>query len=267
MIYKERPLWSWGSAFGHKSAELLLACLINLLPESFGALSVSVWTLPAFLGACPGFGGWCLHLITGSTSQAHQKGYPARTMGLCWSGWGNLSPSEMKWVLVAQRNLERSGNQPGSPDYQTGKNPGSNSDLFQEAEGESDQLSKGTLVTTFYGVKPCLSGAGSGMEAPCYVTVCESVSLRWSLLMKQMWSPDLWLSGKLTWSRVSPNRASGPGLIQTLYGQEMPKSLWGEGSGWRWTKWVVLFVFPCVPERRTPYLLSTVFIPSIFVSV
>jgi hypothetical protein len=41
--HKEGPLCSWGSVFGLKSAESLLACLINLLPESFGALSVSVW--------------------------------------------------------------------------------------------------------------------------------------------------------------------------------------------------------------------------------
>jgi hypothetical protein len=39
-----------------------------------------------------------------------------------------------------------------------------------------------------------------------------------------------------------------------------------EGSGWRQRKQVVLLVFP-VPERRTPYLPSTVFIPSFFVSV
>jgi hypothetical protein len=45
MVYKESPLGSWGSAFGLESAELLLACLINLLLESFGALSVSVWAL------------------------------------------------------------------------------------------------------------------------------------------------------------------------------------------------------------------------------
>jgi hypothetical protein len=32
-------------------------------------------------------------------------------------------------------------------------------------------------------------------------------------------------------------------------------------------KQVVLFGFPCVLERRTPYLLSTVLIPSVFVSV
>jgi hypothetical protein len=40
MVYKESPFCSQGSAFGLKSTELLLACLINLLSESFGALSV-----------------------------------------------------------------------------------------------------------------------------------------------------------------------------------------------------------------------------------
>jgi hypothetical protein len=41
MVYQETPLCSWGSAFGCESAELLPACLINLLPESFGAQSLS----------------------------------------------------------------------------------------------------------------------------------------------------------------------------------------------------------------------------------
>jgi hypothetical protein len=36
---RKAPL-SQCAAFGHESAELLLACLINLLPESFGALLV-----------------------------------------------------------------------------------------------------------------------------------------------------------------------------------------------------------------------------------
>jgi hypothetical protein len=39
-----------------------------------------------------------------------------------------------------------------------------------------------------------------------------------------------------------------------------------EGSGQIQTKQVVLFVFPCVPERRTLYLLSTALIPSVSVS-
>jgi hypothetical protein len=49
--------------------------------------------------------------------------------------------------LVAQRNLERLGNQPRSPTHQTGKNMGSNSGLLQKAEAKSDQLPKDTLVT------------------------------------------------------------------------------------------------------------------------
>jgi hypothetical protein len=41
MVYKESPLCSRGSAFGYESTELLPACVINLLPKSFRALSVS----------------------------------------------------------------------------------------------------------------------------------------------------------------------------------------------------------------------------------
>jgi hypothetical protein len=58
--------------------------------------------------------------------------------------------------------------------------------------------------------------------------VCESVSLRHSLVTKQMQSPNPQVGGKLIWSRVSPNRASSLGLIQILHSQEMPKSLQGE---------------------------------------
>jgi hypothetical protein len=42
MIRKESPLCFWGSVFGLEPVQLLLACLINLLPKSFGAFSVSV---------------------------------------------------------------------------------------------------------------------------------------------------------------------------------------------------------------------------------
>jgi hypothetical protein len=82
--------------------------------------------------------------------------------------------------------------------------------------------------------------------------------------MMQVWSPDLQIHDKLIWSRVSPNRASGPGLIWTHYSQEMPKSLQGE---WPEMDEACGVVFPCVPERRTPYLLSAALIPSVFVSV
>jgi hypothetical protein len=39
MVYKESPLCSRGSTFGLESAESMPACLINLLPKSFGALT------------------------------------------------------------------------------------------------------------------------------------------------------------------------------------------------------------------------------------
>jgi hypothetical protein len=55
--------------------------------------------------------------------------------------------------------------------HQTGKNPSSNSGLTEEAEGESNQLSKRTLVTALFGVKLCLSSSGSGVEVLCCLGV------------------------------------------------------------------------------------------------
>jgi hypothetical protein len=53
----------------------------------------------------------------------------------------SLSPSELRrQVFVTQRNPERLRNQFENPAHQTSKNPGLNSALPQEAEGESDQL-------------------------------------------------------------------------------------------------------------------------------
>jgi hypothetical protein len=68
MVYKESPLCSWCSAFGQKSTESLLACWINLLPESFRALNLCLSPSAPFLGACPGFGGWCFHLLVASSA-------------------------------------------------------------------------------------------------------------------------------------------------------------------------------------------------------
>jgi hypothetical protein len=248
-------LWTWVH-------ELLLACLINLLPESFWCpLSLCLSPPATFLGVHPGFGGWCFYQLN---ALGPLGGPPLPgTTSLCWSGGGSLSPSEpRRRVPVAQTNMERLRNQPGSPTHQTGKNPGSNSG---GRPGVWSTL-KSTQVMPFWGVKLCLSGSGSRVEVLCCVRVCESASLRCSLVMKQVWSPDPWVCCELRWSTVSPNRASGLGLIQTYYGQETPKSLRG-CSCRQWTKWVVLFVLPCVPEKRIPYLLSTGLIPSVFVSV
>jgi hypothetical protein len=54
MEYKKRTLCFWCSAFGHESAELLLACLINLLPKSCGDLSVSATALLQHFGGLSG---------------------------------------------------------------------------------------------------------------------------------------------------------------------------------------------------------------------
>jgi hypothetical protein len=57
MVYKKTPFVQ-GSDFELESAELLPACLINLLPESYGAPPLSLNHLATFLEA-PGVRGWC----------------------------------------------------------------------------------------------------------------------------------------------------------------------------------------------------------------
>jgi hypothetical protein len=71
---------------------------------------------------------------------------------LCWSGGGSLFSSKPKrWVPVAQRNLKRCRNQPGSPNHQTGKNLGSNSGLPQKAEGSLINSQKALSNALFVG--------------------------------------------------------------------------------------------------------------------
>jgi hypothetical protein len=64
----------------------------------------------------------------------------------------------------------------GSTAHQTGKNPGSNSDLLQEAEGEPDHLPMGHTSTCHFGVKLCLLGSGSSVEVQCCMRVYENAS-------------------------------------------------------------------------------------------
>jgi hypothetical protein len=104
--------------------------------------------------------------------------------------------------------------------------------------------------------KSCLSGSGSGVEVLCCVRVCESVSLRRSLVTKQVWSPDPWVCSELIWSKVSPNRASGAGIIQTHYGQEMPKSLQGEWPEMDKANGVICFLLCAKEEEPLPPLHS-----------
>jgi hypothetical protein len=132
VIYKESPLCSLVLAFAHESAESLMACLINLLPENFGALSVSVQSLlQHFWGCCLGFGGWCFHLlVTSLVSPAHQEGSPCQVPpDLLIQGRDPPPGESRRQALVTQRNLKKLGKQPDSPTHQTVKNLDSNSDL------------------------------------------------------------------------------------------------------------------------------------------
>jgi hypothetical protein len=138
---KEVPLCSQGSTFGLESAELLPACLINLLPKSFGVLSVSLWALlqhfwRLILGS---EGGVFTSLLQAQCPWPTGRATPARHHHTTLIQ-GEGASLQVSQVPVAQRNPERLGNQLGSPTHQTGKNLGSNSGLPQEAEGESDQF-------------------------------------------------------------------------------------------------------------------------------
>jgi hypothetical protein len=71
MVYKESLLRSWGSAFGCKSAELLLTCLINMLPESFGALSLCLSNPTKLGGKIRSFVQYILSLRIYETAKDH----------------------------------------------------------------------------------------------------------------------------------------------------------------------------------------------------
>jgi hypothetical protein len=170
-----------------------------------------------------------------------QEGPPLPgTTRLCQSGEGSHSPHELRrWVPVAQRKLERFRNQLGSPTHQTGNNLGSNSGLSQKAEGESDQLSKVTLVTTFWGWNHAFRVQGAEWK---YCAVWE--------YMKVQARDVVWLRSEcgvpihrcvvnsyaLGWALTGP-------LVWGLYGLTTAKRHLNpcEGSSGRWLKWVVLF--------------------------
>jgi hypothetical protein len=84
---------------------------------------------------------------------------------------------------------------------------------IQEADGVSDQLPERYPSNHLFRLTSCLSGSGSGVEVLCFVRVCESASLRCSLVMKLVWSPNPWFCGEILWSRVSLNMFSNPGLM------------------------------------------------------
>jgi hypothetical protein len=130
---------------------------------------------------------------------------------------------------------------------------------------------KGSLINSLKHVSSPLLGwshvfqvQGVGSKY-CAVWKCKITSLSRSPAMRWVWSPDSWSmanSNGLGWALTGS-------LVWGLYRLITTKRCLNpcERSGQRWTKWMVLFVFSCVSERRTSYLLSTALFPSVSVSV
>jgi hypothetical protein len=218
MVYKKIPLRSQCSAFGHEFAELLLACLINLLPKSFGALLVSVWSLlqhfwgliqdlegGVFTSLSPAQSPWplgglplpalpdCVDLGEGASLLASQGGEFWLHKGT-WKGSGtNLGALLIRlvrsWVRI-QTCLRRQ---------------------------KERLITWRHLSNSLLGCETVFQVQGVGQKY-CTVWVWESVSLRLSLVKTRVQSTDPWVRGELIWSRVSPTRVSGLGFIRTHYG-------------------------------------------------
>jgi hypothetical protein len=166
----------------------------------------------------------------------------------CWSGGGSLSLGEPKGQVQMHKGTWKGlGTNLGAPLIRLVRTR-VQIQVCLRKQKENMINSQKALSNMLFGGETMVSGTGSGVEVLYCVRVCESVSLRHSLVMKWMWSPDQWVCGELKWSRVNPNRVSGLGLIETYYGQEVAKFLRGEWQ--EMYKVSVWFVFPCVLERR-----------------
>jgi hypothetical protein len=246
MVYKESPLCSQCSVCW-AAASLLnkLASRKLWYPLSHWVLLQHFWRLIWDLEA---------DVFTSLSLAQHfwptRKAAPARhhRTVLLW-GEGASPSKPRRWVSVAQRNLERLGNQPGSPTHHTGKNPGSNSGLPQEAEREFDQFSKGTQVTPSWGcVWNCVFRVQGAGWKYCAVWGCVKV---WACNVSWLWSKcgvlirrSVVNSYGLQWALTGP-------LVQVLYGLTAAKAHTKSRKrrgGDEWSKWCYLFC-PCVPER------------------
>jgi hypothetical protein len=142
MVYKKGPLCSPCSAFGLESAELLLVCLINLLPESFGAPSLCLRNPTTFLEYSSRIQSsvFTSLLLAQCPWPTKRADLPGATRP-CWSkGREPLSQRTEKLSFSHTKDPKSLRNQIGNSTHQIGKNPGPNSGLPQEAEGESNQL-------------------------------------------------------------------------------------------------------------------------------
>jgi hypothetical protein len=148
-VYKGRPFCSQGSAFGHESAEsvsaqcfFLLNCLSVLylshlqIPTTFlEGLSGISETVICHLLCCQGFVLWTIR------RRSHQEPMDSLIQRRDSSSQRfGVMASHAQWNLVRCRKQWGEG----STACQTGKIPGSNSGLAQEAGGEIDHFPEAT---------------------------------------------------------------------------------------------------------------------------
>jgi hypothetical protein len=144
--------------------------------------------LQHFWGHHPGFGKWCFHLLVTSTvSPAHWEASPAV------HHWTVLIQRREPLSLRAEEVTSGSTKEPGNvwePTWELclsdRQEPGFK---FRPASGDRrgvwSTLKKHPSNHPFW-ESNCLSSSEIGVEVLCCVRVCQSVSLRCSLVMKQV---------------------------------------------------------------------------------
>jgi hypothetical protein len=233
---------------------LLLACLINLLPECFGAPSLSQSYPATFLGCSCGiqsdvfaslFQAQCPQSVRKAICQAPpdiliQGSKVSKSLSL-----GDLR----RQVLVTQRTWKGLGTKLGNLVIGLVRTWIRFLACLKRQKGSLINSQWDTLITAFWGWN--LSQVQGAGWKYCAVWVCERVSLRYSPAMKRVWSPDLRVHGNsygLEWIPTGP-------LVWGLYGLTMAKRCLNPSKekGWRrWSKWCCFLL--CAGEED-PYLL------------
>jgi hypothetical protein len=192
---RKAPLCSQGSAFGLESTESMPACFINLLPKSFGAsLSLSE-------PSCNISGGysWIQRVVCSPhcwlSVLAHQEGHPWQVP------WEHVDPrggspspiNPRRRVPAAQRNLERLRTNLGALLIRLVRTWVQIQACLRRQKGSLIN-SQRHLSNPLFGVKPSSrfreGELGVRVEVLCCVGVCESASLRCSLVTKWVQSPS-----------------------------------------------------------------------------
>jgi hypothetical protein len=228
-VYKAIPLCSQPL-----DISLLSLCQHNkmLLPAELSQGPISQIKIPVtFLGGLlPGLQRWWFFtsLVAGMhPPDRRENGLLIRCQQTAWSGGKTHPPGESGWgTQTHNRTWWGTGTNEGSGAHQTGKNPGSNSGLPQEAERESNQQPVRHPSNLLLGWNRVSQGVGQR-----YCAVLECVKVRaWDAVQLQSECgipicrcvANSYGQG---WALTRP-------LVQGFYGlttaKEMPKFLQGE---------------------------------------